>query len=1411
MKANFRFLSLCLIMLCIGAASRAQLTGTITVPSTTYPDLASVITALNTSGVGTGGATVNLTASNPQTAPSGGYRLGSTALNATLSASKPLVFNGNGNTVTGATGTGSLDAIFWLMGTDYVTINGLNLTDNSTTTTATSTAANEWGYVLSKLNTTAPYDGCQNVTINNCSISLNKYVGTSTGILLGHMTPTNSAPSTMGFVASDANSFNKFTANTITNVSRGIFMGGVSSSTTLYDKANMVGGTTAASGNTITIGGTTLSNTLYGVLSQYDSVVTVQNNKIYIGSSHSGTGAIYEYWAGIGVGDLNVLNNYFNIACNVTSAAVYGLYNSSAHSDAGATHNINYNEVTGNITTGTSGVIYGIYDYFANCLTLNIIGNNIHDINGGTGTGALGAIYDYYNSSQTYNLNNNTVYNIRRVSTSASVYGMYNYQYNGLSNNTLNIKNNVIRKMASGYYNYGMYNYSSYNNGNRTYCLNNRVDSLDNSGQVSSFGYVYPYYNFYWGDSSVMSYDTASNCFGASNSSYYTYIYNYCYGYYGPKGMRVSNNVFTDLYVNYGYVYNYFYYVQNVDSNIFQNFRCGNNGMGGTGSASGAIYNYIGYYGQNRASFSNNKLLNFWTNGQIIYNYLGYYGTAYRIANNTLKGMAVNGSGALYNYMGYYSTGSNVVGNRIDSMVVGTGILYGMYNYSNGANDTVANNVVTNLKVTTGTSNSIYGMYLGHSSAGVWTAAYNNTVSDIDLPSTFVGQNIYGIYTAGTGDYKLYYNTIRLAPTATFTGGNVGGTGIYYTNTGTLDLRNNIINVNITPTGTGTVAALRRSTGVTLTPPSNFLGSSNSNIYYTPNVTNSWLYAEGTNTSAVNTYSLTNDPGFNGPCGLFKSFVGHDQSSFTENNLVAAGAGNGTYVPTGSSYAESDGTPVQVPTITTDYASVTRPNPADVGALQFSGTISDNAPPQIGYTPVATTSYCVTAPIITATITDQTGVDTTAVTGRPRLYYKMSTEANAFGGGNTSATNGWKYVEADPGIVGNTYNFSMDFTKLTGTVSTGTTIQYFIIAQDVNGRTGANIASFATCPTTVALGSSNGPTNTTPAINQFTILTTPTFALIASSLNMCVSGSARLQVSPVPLGTTIVWDSASVGGTFGTIAGATSATYQTPLLTQSMQYRVRLYCGGSLLTTLSTVTIKVNNPLLLSTTGAAQCGYGSPTISATANPGTTINWYTSPSGGSPVYTGNSYTVPPLSSSTTYYASAVVPKGATDVLTKPLPSSYYSYFNWAGNYYGNEIRFSDTTDFYSTTVYAMGTATGTVYVELYDSASGYSTAVKTAGPFTVTGGGTTFNGKYVLNLNWLNIPPGRYRLSQDQALRQVCTTSMFLRCHIRYILFPAAVLPSSVHGTAVYLTTTIGVFMTTFCPDPAKIQRVLQFL
>ena len=76
------------------------------------------------------------------------------------------------------------------------------------------------------------------------------------------------------------------------------------------------------------------------------------------------------------------------------------------------------------------------------------------------------------------------------------------------------------------------------------------------------------------------------------------------------------------------------------------------------------------------------------------------------------------------------------------------------------------------------------------------------------------------------------------------------------------------------------------------------------------------------------------------------------------------------------------------------------------------------------------------------------------------------------------------------------------------------------------------------------------------------------------------------------------------------------------------------------ISTTSTITI----PQITGTTNATRCGNGSVTLQATANLGT-VNWYTTATGGTPVFSGNSFTTPVLSATTNYYVDAL-PIGCT---------------------------------------------------------------------------------------------------------------------------------------------------------------------
>src|SRR5215213_2611090 len=131
----------------------APLVGTYNIPGD-YTDLAAAIADLNTQGIG-GAVTLNLVAGNPQTSPAGGYVVGGTGslVLTTTSITNTVTIQGNGNTITAPTThtVGALnDAIFKLIGADWITVSGFNMQENAanTTTAAASNNMTEFGVAL---------------------------------------------------------------------------------------------------------------------------------------------------------------------------------------------------------------------------------------------------------------------------------------------------------------------------------------------------------------------------------------------------------------------------------------------------------------------------------------------------------------------------------------------------------------------------------------------------------------------------------------------------------------------------------------------------------------------------------------------------------------------------------------------------------------------------------------------------------------------------------------------------------------------------------------------------------------------------------------------------------------------------------------------------------------------------------------------------------------------------------------------------------------------------------------------------------------------------------------------------------------------------------------------------------------
>lgn len=190
-----------------------------------------------------------------------------------------------------------------------------------------------------------------------------------------------------------------------------------------------------------------------------------------------------------------------------------------------------------------------------------------------------------------------------------------------------------------------------------------------------------------------------------------------------------------------------------------------------------------------------------------------------------------------------------------------------------------------------------------------------------------------------------------------------------------------------------------------------------------------------------------------------------------------------TAIPT---QVESNATPLG--NVSDDYDGDARTSP-DIGADEGMFTPIDLTTPAITYIPFAGACNDVTTHNVSVSITDASGVNT-APGLVPRIYYKEIAHTNTFVD-NTSATNGWKYVEASN--TSSPFNFTIDFSLLYGGgITANDSIQYFVVAQDMATPNPNNVgissgsAVFASLQSSVALTSGAFPIGGTP--NLFMIL-----------------------------------------------------------------------------------------------------------------------------------------------------------------------------------------------------------------------------------------------------------------------------------------------------------------------------------
>ncbi|MBK9456167.1 MAG: hypothetical protein IPO24_11545 [Bacteroidetes bacterium] len=176
-----------------------------------------------------------------------------------------------------------------------------------------------------------------------------------------------------------------------------------------------------------------------------------------------------------------------------------------------------------------------------------------------------------------------------------------------------------------------------------------------------------------------------------------------------------------------------------------------------------------------------------------------------------------------------------------------------------------------------GTGNDmIIGVY-GTSGTGTHNI-YNNFIQQLSAPASNQTLSVNGMYVAAGGNtYNVYNNTIAIGQDAIISGStNFCATGFYH-GAGTLNLRNNIIYVRATSSGTGVSSCVKKATpGTAGTAPAtgSISANTNNNFYYINSGAYNYVYVEGGSTATIKngyayggattsvTNNLNNDPLF---------------------------------------------------------------------------------------------------------------------------------------------------------------------------------------------------------------------------------------------------------------------------------------------------------------------------------------------------------------------------------------------------------------------------------------------------------------------------------------------------------------------------------------------------------------------
>jgi hypothetical protein len=543
-------------------------------------------------------------------------------------------------------------------------------------------------------------------------------------------------------------------------------------------------------------------------------------------------------------------------------------------------------------------------------------------------------------------------------------------------------------------------------------------------------------------------------------------------------------------------------------------------------------------------------------------------------------------------------------------------------------NNTVINCIITGSRSAVNNTTTNYGIQFsnGVSTSSSSTGAYGNVNTTIE--NNLITRAYYGVYMYGAS--TSYYNTglvIKNNVIGSSTPANIIGLyGIYlsYTSNGTVGraiVEDNDIQVG-DPGTTGYSTSLY---GIYLTTGANGTIIRNNNIHDVKNQSSGGWGAHGISIQAA----ISN-------VEIYNNFIRDIVGSKYSTSLSTIYLNYGIYISSGATNLK-----INHNTIVLNQPNTTGSTTNHVSACilitttaaiisEFYNNILVNN--QGSYTSGA---YCL--------VTAGTANISSAAMNNNNYYANTSGKIGYYNGNGHTTLAAWQTATGKDGLSLNEIppfasatDLHIPANSITLLESAGAPVATTNINSDIDGQTrpGASSWGFGTAPD-IGADEFDGKV-------VYTCTTPNPGNTVTSNNNLCYGKSTTLSLQNATTGTGVSyqWQSSNDNTTYTNIATANSPTYSiTP--TEGMWYRCKVKCLAGPDSTYSTpIHVVFANNILTSTNGT-RCGSGPVTLQATATAGTTINWYTSPSGGTIVGSNSPFTTPSLTATTNFYAASEI--------------------------------------------------------------------------------------------------------------------------------------------------------------------------